>query len=487
MNQCFATRWMSLVALALAALLAACDDTAEEAPADARVSDLGVGPVDAAADLGPAETADAERPDAELPDAERPGAEPPDAEPADAELPLVEAFTFAGAEPAPCPLSEQDCADDWPVAGEVALLRSTERFGDVEHPRTAWLYRPPGVDGPLPLLIFLHGGNGNGAAMFARRFDELARGEEVEWRQGDADCVFTYPTGFRDADGQRCIAPRRSYRAAEPFAVLLPDGIRSMSTRIPNARHWEDGRTPSPGQLVEAETRDDVGYVAHLIETLVEQGEADAQRIYLGGWSNGGMMTQRVVCEMGRPGREPLGHIAAVAVGVAALPANLYDGTADRPRCPSDGFEPPAMLFQEGRGIDTPDCEDYPCEAPVADGDGVMPYGAPGERHRVFSPDGGFVQSFEDTRDRFHAALDAAYGADGPAELDAIGEFTSRAVTVYGGGAELRTLVTEGGAHQVGGARAEFASEGRQWQFLSRFRRVDGRIEQRAGEVEGVY
>lgn len=466
----------------LALALAACDD----GPADS-TPDMASGPTpDAMADamLDAMDGTPDDSPDA-MPDGT------PDATAdatADAAPPADPAFTLDGIGPADCPLSAADCAEIWPAAGSVDLLRSTERFGDAEHPRTAWLYRPPETDGrPLPLLVFLHGGTGNGAAMFARQFDELARGDAIEWRRGDEDCFYTHPTGFADADGRRCLASAQTYRGIEPFALLLPDGIRSISTRIEGARHWEDGRSPSPGQLVDEETRDDVGYIAHLVDLARARDDIDPDRIYLAGWSNGGMMTQRIVCEMGRPGREPLRHIAAVAIGIASMPVNLYDGALGRPQCPRDGFEPPSMMFQVGRGIDTPDCEPYPCAMPVADGDGRMPYASHGERHRTYSPDGGHVVSFPETRDLFAGALDAAYGnrfdEDAP-----IGLFTAVSVSTFDARVELRVLVTDGGAHDIGGVRGEFASEGRQWQFLSRFHRVAGRVEQRrAGSVEGDY
>ncbi len=421
-----------------------------------------------------------------LPDAAVQGdASPP------SDAPAGDGFTFVGATAAPCPLTPTQCQNDWPTAGTITKWTSTERFGDRVHERTAWLYRPPGTEGQsLPLMIALHGGNGKGAAMFARTFDELARGESVSWRRATSTCTFSYPAGFRDGNGNACMGQAVSYAGTEPFALLFPDGIESSSTGIPGARHWEDGRTPSPGQLTEAPVRDDVGFIAHLImRSATDAGGIDAERIYINGWSNGGMMTARVLCESEQPGREPLRLIAGAVIGIAGMPANLYDGTAGRLLCPRTSTTLPALYIQVGRGIPTPDCEPQPCTTPLTDGDGIMPFGASGENHRVASPDGGFVQAVPDTVALFRGSLDAAYGADGAATQTTIGTHTVQRTATFGGNdVELRVLVTDGGAHQTAATRGEFASEPRQWQFLAGFRRGPAGIERRTGSpVTGTY
>jgi poly(3-hydroxybutyrate) depolymerase len=423
-----------------------------------------------------------------------PSATPDAAAPSEAaviDAPAGDGFTFVSEAAADCPLSPSQCESTWPTTGTITRWTSAERFGDRVHERSAWLYRPPGTEGqPLPLLVVLHGGNGNGAAMFARRFDELARGERVGWRRATATCTFTYPDGFADANGNPCTGELVSYTGAAPFALLFPDGIESASTGIPGARHWEDGRTPSPGQLTDEAVRDDVGFLAHLVgQALARPDSIDAERIYFDGWSNGGMMTARVLCEREQPGREPLLAIAGAVLGIAALPANLYDGTAGRLACPRASTSPPAIFVQVGRGIATPDCAPYPCTTPTVDGDGIMPFGAAGEQHRVASPDGGFVQSVADTVALLRGSLAAAYGADAPAVQTMIGTHTVQRTTTFGGDTvELRVLATEGGAHQTAGTRGEFASEARQWQFLAGFRRSATGIVRRVGAaVTGTY
>lgn len=157
--------------------------------------------------------------------------------------------------------------------------------------------------------------------------------------------------------------------------------------------------------------------------------------------------------------------------------------------CPRTSTALPALYIQVGRGIPTPDCEPYPCTTPVADGDGLMPFGGLGEKHRVASPDGGFVQSVPDTTALFRGSLDAAYGADGAATQTMIGTHTVQRTSTFGGNdVELRLLVTDGGAHQTAATRGEFASEPRQWQFLAGFRRSPTGIVRRTGSaVTGTY
>lgn len=431
---------------------------------------------------GPSGTEDAGPVDAPGSDAPTVLDAPIDAPTADAG---TDGFTFVSSEPATCPLPARTCASDWPTAGSTTLLHSEERFGGRTHQRTAYLHRPDGHDGePLPLLVFLHGGNGSGARMFGRAFDELARGEDVSWSRNTATCHYTDPTGFADGAGTPCEGETVSYHSTEAFVLLLPEGIESTTTAIPGARHWEDGRVPSPGQGGDEEVRDDVGFIAHLLGVAAERTTVDGQRIYLAGMSNGGMMVERILCEMSLPGREPLRAIAAASVGVAAMPANLYDGDR-RVACALTSEVLPPTSFVIGRGIPTPDCATYPCDAPTTDGDGTMPYGAPGERHRINSPDSGFVIAFEDT----HASFLAALGPSDTLPDVTIGAFTVESIVRRTGSAiEVRLLLTDGGAHTEIGTRHDVAPEARQWAFLSSFlRRDDGVVEARPTAISGEH
>lgn len=146
-------------------------------------------------------------------------------------------------------------------------------------------YSPAG-DTPDTLLILLHGGGGK-----ASQFLRLAR---------DMPSL---------ADKQH-------------FLLVYPDGIGG---------HWNDGRgdgkerascPPSPvtscnvGYISEAAKKniDDIGFLRALIRELSAPGKI--RRVAVAGISNGGMMAQRVACEMG--------DVVSLAVTVAAnLPVEL--------------------------------------------------------------------------------------------------------------------------------------------------------------------
>merc|ERR1711991_776819 len=115
---------------------------------------------------------------------------------------------------------------------------------------------------------------------------------------------------------------------------------------------------------------------------------------------------------------------------------------------------------------------------------GMMPYGTSGNVARVSSPDGGMVQSFEDTQDRFFERFQSAYGNATLTLNQAVGVFTDEDLFEFNNGQILfRILTVDGGAHEVGGGRNDFAIEGQYWNFLSSFERVNGMVQRGEGTV----
>ncbi len=112
---------------------------------------------------------------------------------------------------------------------------------------------------PIPLLIVLHGGGGQGAGMAGL-------------------------TGFNE------IADR------EGFAVVYPDGLN---------HHWSDFRKLSDA--------DDVGFIRALIEKLERENNIDAKRVYATGISNGGFFSNYLACTL-------TDKIAAIASVAATMP-----------------------------------------------------------------------------------------------------------------------------------------------------------------------
>ncbi len=141
---------------------------------------------------------------------------------------------------------------------------------------------------PAPLIIAMHGFLGTSSSMRRKtQFDMLAR--------------------------------------SNGFSVAYPEGI---------GRRWNDGRSPD-------NSVDDVAYLSALISSLVADGRADPERIYLAGHSNGGGMAMRMACD--RP--DLIAGIAVVATKTPSayqcregrpVPAIFFHGTLD-PVAPHQG------------------------------------------------------------------------------------------------------------------------------------------------------
>ena len=165
--------------------------------------------------------------------------------------------------------------------------------------RTFLLHVPPQYkpDTSLPLIIVLHGGGGE-ATKVARltRFSALA-----------------------DREG---------------FLVVYPDGIN---------HHWNDGRNVQRFRA-QRENVDDVGFLSALIDRLHRYLNVDRSRVYVTGISNGGMMCNRLACDLSD-------RIAAVAPVAAAMAEDLPDSCS--PARPIsvlaiNGTEDPLVPWQGG-------------------------------------------------------------------------------------------------------------------------------------------
>ncbi len=142
--------------------------------------------------------------------------------------------------------------------------------------RTFRLYVPQKRAQPLPLVLVLHGGGGDGAAM-----EKLTR------------------HGFNriaDRDGA---------------VIAYPDGF---------GRGWNDGRMDQTAKPV-AEQVDDLGFLRALPAAISAQIPIDPKRVYATGISNGGLMSYRLACDS-----------ADVFAAVAPVAANLSVELASRCR-----------------------------------------------------------------------------------------------------------------------------------------------------------
>jgi len=166
--------------------------------------------------------------------------------------------------------------------------------------RTYYYYIPSGYDKSksLPLVIALHGGGGTGKGI------NKATG------------------GFND------IAEK------ETFIIVYPDGVE---------KHWNDGRGVSQ-YTAQKENIDDTGFISSFIDYFIEEFNADKNRVYVTGISNGGLMSYRLAFELPQ-------KIAAFAPVIANLQEELvknYSPNGPVPILIMNGTEDPLMPFNGG-------------------------------------------------------------------------------------------------------------------------------------------
>jgi len=159
-------------------------------------------------------------------------------------------------------------------APSASSRTGTLTFGGIA--RSYRLYRPADLPrrSPVPLVVVLHGGYGNGAGAEAG----------LHWDRA------------ADAHG---------------FVVLYPNGI---------FRAWNAGTCcgfPMRRQI------DDLGFLTALIEQTTRDENVDSKRVYATGISNGAMMTYRLACES----RLTLAAIGPVA-GTFSVPCRHPKPTA---------------------------------------------------------------------------------------------------------------------------------------------------------------
>lgn len=109
------------------------------------------------------------------------------------------------------------------------------------------------------------------------------------------------------------------------FIAVYPQGI---------SKSWADGRGTTDADQMHA---DDVGFISTLIDTIVTNYRADANRVYAAGISNGGFMVQRLLCDL----PEKIAAGASIAAEIMdslhtfcnikyAKPVMLFHGTKDK-------------------------------------------------------------------------------------------------------------------------------------------------------------
>lgn len=155
--------------------------------------------------------------------------------------------------------------------------------------RTYHVHLPPGYHAarPLPMVVVVHGA-----------FD-TAKGMERF-------------TGFSDLADQ------------ENFIALYPNGIGILGY----LQHWNAGHCCARAAVVGI---DDVGFLTKVIEDACARLAVDRRRIYMTGFSNGGMMVHRFAAERG----DLLAAIAPLAATAGGRPDNhAPEWSIPDPMCP---------------------------------------------------------------------------------------------------------------------------------------------------------
>jgi polyhydroxybutyrate depolymerase len=117
--------------------------------------------------------------------------------------------------------------------------------------------------------------------------------------------------------------------ATDHFIAVYPNGT-ALSGARPNAREWNAGTCCGIPQISRI---NDMEFLGAIFDNLAARVDVDAQRIFLAGFSNGGMLAYRAACELGS-------RIAGIAVVAGALnvkfcpstnamPVMIIHGTAD--------------------------------------------------------------------------------------------------------------------------------------------------------------
>lgn len=156
--------------------------------------------------------------------------------------------------------------------------------------RTYHVYRPAGLTGPAPLVVFLHGGYGDGA-----------QAEKYYGWDAQAD--------------------------AGHFLVAYPDGFH---------RAWDTGGgccgIPAKQGI------DDVAFITSMVLSLEKVVPIDGRRVYATGISNGGIMAYTLACRTSI--FAAIGPDSATQLGACTSPTPTsvihVHGTADT-RIPDDG------------------------------------------------------------------------------------------------------------------------------------------------------
>jgi polyhydroxybutyrate depolymerase len=192
--------------------------------------------------------------------------------------------------------------------------RNTVEFDGQQ--RAFLLHLPPNYDGttPLPLVLVLHGGGGNGKQMAAQT-DFAAKAD------------------------------------AEGFVVVFPNGQETPD----GGHYWKTEGIVNDDSVKAGLTGDDVGFLTALIDHLESQLAIERSRVYVTGFSNGASMALTLACRLS----DRIAAVAAVSSGLSAKcdltsPVAVLQmmGTADPHLASAGTTAPDGTVWTWWRAID---------------------------------------------------------------------------------------------------------------------------------------
>jgi len=128
------------------------------------------------------------------------------------------------------------------------------------------------------------------------------------------------------------------------FLLIAPNASNAKNTDAKgDKQNWNDCRLPIEGNGSASKT-DDVGFISALIDWTQQHFQANLNRVYVTGGSNGGMMTLRLITELGN-------KFAAAAVFIANQPEQTDCSMPNYavPLIIMNGTDDPLILWEGGQ------------------------------------------------------------------------------------------------------------------------------------------